>query len=239
MLEANSRVIQSNQDGLHENLDAIVKKHLAQPFNKPFHDATLAAFYELRERVQQLGKPVIFDSCCGVGESSANLALRHPEALVVGMDKSAYRLNKHDDNYDKGADNLVLLRVDLNDLWRLAVADGWQLSHHYLLYPNPWPKSSHIKRRWHGAPVFPYLLMLGGKLEMRSNWPIYLQEFARALEIAGIDSQFAQLEFDGTDLTPFERKYRLSEQPLYQLTADLRGVELPWRSELVLPEPKG
>ncbi|USD36986.1 MULTISPECIES: tRNA (guanosine(46)-N(7))-methyltransferase TrmB [Ferrimonas] len=234
MTIANSRAIESNQQGLHQRLDDTVLKHLATPFNKPFHDATLETFYRLKQWIEADGRPLIFDSCCGVGESSANLARRHPEAVLIGMDKSAHRLDKHE-NYRQQADNYLLARVDLNDLWRLAVADGWQLSHHYLLYPNPWPKSSHLKRRWHGAAAFPYLLMLGGQLEMRSNWPVYLQEFARALTLAGVPSQLAPLSPSGDDLTPFERKYRLSGQPLYQLQADLSGFTLPWQAGLSLP----
>ncbi|TKB51481.1 SAM-dependent methyltransferase [Ferrimonas sediminicola] len=234
MYDANSRSILSNQPGVHERLPALVRKHLAGPFRKPFHDATLETFYRIRAWIRADGRPLIFDSCCGVGESTANLAGRHPGSLVIGMDKSAHRLGKHE-GYRQEADNYLLARVDLNDFWRLAAADGWRLSHHYLLYPNPWPKSAHLQRRWHGAAVFPYLLMLGGDLEMRSNWPLYLQEFAQALSLAGIAAQVGPLALDGEDLTPFERKYRLSGQPLYRLTADLKEFTLPWQQSLHLP----
>ncbi|WP_417349518.1 tRNA (guanine(46)-N(7))-methyltransferase TrmB [Ferrimonas sp.] len=234
MHDANSRTIVSNQSGVHDRLDSLVQKHLARPFQKPFHDATLETFYRIREWIRADGRPLIFDSCCGVGESTANLARRHPEAVVIGMDKSAHRLGKHE-GYRQEADNYLLARVDLNDFWRLAVADNWRLSHHYLLYPNPWPKSAHLQRRWHGAAVFPYLLMLGGKLEMRSNWRLYLQEFAQGLAIAGIEAKVNTLGFDGEDLTPFERKYRLSGQPLHQLRADLKEFSLPWQQSLLLP----
>ena len=57
------------------------------------------------------------------------------------------------------------------------------------LYPNPWPKKKHLGRRWHGAPVFPALVKLGGELEMRSNWQTYLDEFALALACLQIPAQ--------------------------------------------------
>lgn len=45
------------------------------------------------------------------------------------------------------------------------------------------PKIGHLSRRWHGHPVFPAMLELGGVLECRSNWKIYvLNEFCFAVE---------------------------------------------------------
>ena len=82
--------------------------------------------------------------------------------------------------------NLILMRADLNDFYRLAADAGWRLARHFILYPNPWPKSVHLKRRWHGAPVFPYMLRLGGVMELRSNWKLYLGGVCRrACDIAG------------------------------------------------------
>ncbi|WP_372883235.1 tRNA (guanosine(46)-N(7))-methyltransferase TrmB [Psychromonas sp.] len=213
----NSRVIISNQQGLHEQLDEIVLKHLTHPFRKPYQQHTLDAFKDCEKWVEQQGKPIIFDSCCGVGESTYHLAQQHPEAIVLGMDKSADRLSRHPQSV---ADNYRLLQVNLNDFWRLAVEAGWQLSHHYLLYPNPWPKAKHLQRRWHGSAVFPAILQLGGQFELRSNWFTYVQEFARALELAGQSCDVAEYQ-STTAITPFERKYWASGQKSLRLTADL------------------
>jgi tRNA G46 methylase TrmB len=187
MTDANSRSIVSNQPGLHEKLDEIVLKHLSAEFKKPIAEHTQAAFDQVNEKVQAFNGPIILDSCCGVGESTANLAKRHPDALVIGIDKSSHRLDKHDIEYKQtDAGQYILVQADLNDFWRLAVAANWQPSHHYLLYPNPWPKAKHLQRRWHGAAIFPYIVKLGGRLELRSNWDIYVKEFARSLELAGM-----------------------------------------------------
>ncbi|WP_019616456.1 tRNA (guanine(46)-N(7))-methyltransferase TrmB [Psychromonas ossibalaenae] len=215
----NSRVISSNQEGLHEQLDEVVLKHLKHAFRKPYQEHTLAAFKECEKWVEQQGKAIIFDSCCGVGESTYHLAKKHPEAIVLGMDKSADRLSKHPQSI---ADNYRLLQVNLNDFWRLAVEAEWQLSHHYLLYPNPWPKAKHLQRRWHGSAVFPSILQLGGELELRSNWFTYIHEFERALELAGQQSK-VELYTSEQAITPFERKYWASGQKSLRLTAGLKG----------------
>ena len=218
-----SRVITSNQVGLHEKLDEVVLKHLQHDFKKPYQTHTLTAFKEIEKWVEQQGKPIIFDSCCGVGESTSHIAKAHPEAIVLGMDKSADRLSKHPVDAvgeTEALDNYRLLQVNLNDFWRLAVDANWQLSHHYLLYPNPWPKSKHLQRRWHGSAVFPAFLQLGGKLDLRSNWFTYVEEFQRALALANINSQ-ADVYSHEQAITPFERKYWKSGQESLRLTCDL------------------
>lgn len=213
----NSRRIVSNQEGLHEQLDELVLKHLKHAFRKPYQQHTVDAFKKCETWVEQQGKPIIFDSCCGVGESTFHIAKNHPEAIVLGLDKSADRLAKHPQSI---TDNYRLLQVNLNDFWRLAVEAGWRLSHHYLLYPNPWPKAKHLQRRWHGSAVFPSILQLGGELELRSNWFTYVHEFARALELAGQSCQVEEYRSEQA-ITPFERKYWASEQKSLRLTASL------------------
>ncbi|WP_462157265.1 tRNA (guanine(46)-N(7))-methyltransferase TrmB [Pseudoalteromonas sp. GB56] len=221
MSEANSRSIVSNQPSLHDKLDEVVNKHLQAEFKKPIAAHTQAAFDEVNEKVNAFAGPIILDSCCGVGESTANLAKLHPEALVIGIDKSAHRLDKHDVQYRQDEDaHYMLVQADLNDFWRLAVQAKWQPTHHYLLYPNPWPKAKHLQRRWHGAAVFPSIVQLGGKLELRSNWDIYVREFARALQLAGHPTQVSEYASD-IAITPFERKYWASGQQSYRLVVDL------------------
>ncbi|QTL36005.1 tRNA (guanine(46)-N(7))-methyltransferase TrmB [Pseudoalteromonas viridis] len=221
MSDANSRSITSNQAGLHEKLDEVVQKHLSTPFKKPIAAHTQQAFEQVNEKVKAFDGPIILDSCCGVGESTANLAKLHPDALVIGIDKSEHRLEKHDIEYKQTeSGQYILVQADLNDFWRLACEANWQPTHHYLLYPNPWPKAKHLQRRWHGAAVFPYIVELGGRLELRSNWSIYVEEFARSLELAGKKAQVSAYESD-TAMTPFERKYWASGQQSTRLIAQL------------------
>lgn len=213
----NSRIIVSNQQGLNEQLDEVVLKHLKHAFRKPYQKHTLDAFKSCEKWVEQQGKPIIFDSCCGVGESTYHLAKKHPDAIILGLDKSADRLGKHPQLV---TDNYRLEQVNLNDFWRLAVEAGWELTHHYLLYPNPWPKAKHLQRRWHGSAVFPAILQLGGTLELRSNWFTYIHEFARALELASQSCHVDEYQSESA-ITPFERKYWASGQKSLRLLSEL------------------
>lgn len=78
--------------------------------------------------------------------------------------------------------NLLLLRADLVDLWILASRENaWDVREHFILYPNPYPKRSQLRARWHGHSVFPVLLGLGGNITLRSNWEAYLHEVCHAV----------------------------------------------------------
>ena len=220
-MHANSRVPTSAQQGIHEQLARLLERHRGAPFRKPYADYNRAAFeasLARRER-EAANAPLILDSCCGVGESSIALARAFPDHYVIGVDQSEVRLGRFD--VATLPPNLDLVRADLVDYWRLMRDAGVRLSRHYLLYPNPWPKIGHLSRRWHGHPVFPATLELGGRLECRSNWNIYVDEFCLAVTtLTGCPMESE--EFDAAQpLTPFERKYRDSGHRLYRAVVDL------------------
>ncbi|PTD95254.1 tRNA (guanine(46)-N(7))-methyltransferase TrmB [Pseudothauera lacus] len=221
MSYANSSIPTSAQQGVHEHLARLVERHLQHPFRKPCTDYNRAACAQALEGWDGHA-PLILDAGCGVGHSTIQLARAHPDHWVIGVDQSADRLNRRKPYPDALMPrNMVFVRADLVDFWRLLDERGVRLARHYLLYPNPWPKIGHLARRWHAHPVFPWLLRLGGVLECRSNWQVYIEELALALRIAsGREVGWERFEAE-VALTPFERKYRDSGQPLYRLRWDV------------------
>ncbi len=224
MSQQRSRLIESAQIGPHEDLSRLVARHLTQPFRKPFTDYNRAAFQQSLAGWDQRS-PLILDTGCGVGLSTLHLAREFPDHYVIGIDQSEDRLtrNKSQNWPYPWPDNLVWVRADLVDYWRLWSEARLPLARHYLLYPNPWPKIGHLARRWHGHAVFPTLLSLGGILECRSNWSLYVEEFAAATrQVTGRTMQIQTLEASDP-ITPFERKYRDSGHTLWQGVVDLTG----------------
>ena len=223
-MQANSRVPTSAQSGVHEHLLSLLERHRASPFRKPYADYNRAAFeasLERRERVAS-GAPLILDSCCGVGESSLALARAFPDYYVIGVDQSASRLARQTGSKSGGLpDNLDLVRADLVDYWRLLRDADIRLARHYLLYPNPWPKIGHLSRRWHGHSVFPAMVQLGGVLECRSNWRIYIEEFCAALNCLAGKAAVCESYAPECALTPFERKYLDSGHSLFRVVTEL------------------
>lgn len=226
---ANSRVPTSAQSGIHTHLAALLDRHVASPFRKPYADYNRRAFAASIERYERVAcsAPLILDSCCGVGESSIALATAFPDHYVIGVDQSASRLNRNvigTNGAKRTAQlppNLDLVRADLVDYWRLLHDVGIHPERHYLLYPNPWPKIGHLSRRWHGHPVFPTLLNLGGLMECRSNWHIYIEEFCFAVERLTQRSTVCQSYTPDEALTPFERKYLDSGHALFRTVVQL------------------
>jgi len=216
---ANSREVNSVQSGPHDKLAELVLRHRDHSFRKPYAPWNSEAF-EAAMQVWGGKLPLILDSGCGVGWSSLQLARQYPDHFVIGVDQSEDRLQRGKPG--EMPENLLFVRADVVDFWRLLVEAEVTLARHYILYPNPWPKIGHLARRWHGHPVFPAVPALGGVLECRSNWRVYVEELAQALQLlCGKTGTVEEWVVSGEPLTAFERKYRDSGQPLYRLVVDL------------------
>lgn len=217
---ANSTPISSAQTGIHERLPSVVARHAAAEFRKPFMPYNRAAFDASMAAWRTAGElPLIIDAGCGVGLSTLHLARRFPGHFVIGVDQSAHRLARNTQWPGVLPTNFVRVRADLVDYWRLLHASGVQPARHYILYPNPWPKIGQLGRRWHGHAVFPTIVALGGELECRSNWGIYIEEFAAALGLLGVPSATVERHTPELAITPFEQKYIASGHALWRCRA--------------------
>ena len=149
---------------------------------------------------------IVLDSGCGTGRSTRLLAEIYPQHFVLGIDRSIARLRRSQNNQRNGDDdndydnnqvyvhpvapNACLIRAELVDFWRCCLdhdTSFWTklISHHYLLYPNPYPTVQRLTLRWYAHPSFPLLLQLNAQhLIIRSSWEGYLKEFSMAVEIA-------------------------------------------------------
>jgi tRNA G46 methylase TrmB len=198
--------------GVHKNLVDITEKHfdtcsrwqsehtVSQYTIEAFKAAKhfVEVFHANRSESIDNGLPLILDSGCGTGRSSALLAGLHPELPVIGLDRSAARISKSDHwlrgNHSAGGannvaltaeptsplPNLLLLRCDVIDFWLLAATPltcppklsprCWDVKLHTILYPNPYPKPKHFGRRWHGHPVFPLLLQVMKSKKIRTSY---------------------------------------------------------------------
>lgn len=214
-MQGNSSPVISNQAGVYERLEEVVRKHANSEFKRPIAAHALQA-WKLFEQRWDGRQGVVLDSGCGTAQSTSLLAQQYPDCLVVGVDRSLARLEKT----QSLAENVLLLRTNLEDFWRLLATHNVQLKAHYLLYPNPYPKASRFRYRWHGSPVFSTLLELSALLVLRSNWPLYLTEFETAVKVLkpSVLSEGVQvLPQQGIPLTAFEDKYQRSQQAIYQL----------------------
>lgn len=217
-----AKPVSSSQETLHHKLQETVIKHCSTIYRKPIAKHSQRAFDFAQEYWLTMGRPdIVLDSACGTAESTRQLAKRHSDCLVIGLDQSEQRLANS--RNAQLPDNLLLLRCDCVDFWRLVDNEGLTIGWHYLFYPNPYPKAEHLKRRWHGHPVFFHLLQISERLELRTNWRLYAQEFYAALDIVGYGQIKIQEYFPENAQTAFERKYQISQHRLWQVLASQGG----------------
>lgn len=242
-MKGNSRSVSTNQPGTHEKLPELVERYLNSSTQKPIQKHTENALQMVVEWLKNFDKPsIILDSCCGIGESTWRLAKQHPESVVIGVDKSFARVQKHGQQpeyreYDQqehnplnkqpddhesflAKDNYCVVRADVIDFWRLIQPLGWDIQKHFIFYPNPYPKSAQLQRRWHASPSFKDILNIGGEITVRSNWKIYIDEFSIALKVANKSPVTVNVK-QTEPFTPFERKYWNSGQQSWQVICQL------------------
>jgi tRNA (guanine-N7-)-methyltransferase len=220
-MSGNSRFISSAQTGVHPDLEKLVRRHMAHPFQKPIADYNREAFaLALAARAQwQSDAPLILDAGCGVGWSTQRIAETYPDHFVFGVDQSVDRISRGKPLPMPA--NAKLIRADLVDFWRLLAGNGIRLARHYNLYPNPWPKIGHLARRWQGHAVLPVWLALGGEVECRSNWQIYIEEMAFALSLLTGTQVASEPWQTDNPMTPFEKKYQESGHELWRCRVSL------------------
>jgi tRNA G46 methylase TrmB len=241
--------------------------------NNVFKNHTILAYEEATKFVDNFYKDsnkekvIILDSGCGKGMSTLKLAMKFPNFPIIGIDKSIVRLSSNkifnkinDVNNDVNSDNdvysdnkindklsynnVILIQAELSDFFLLAATkSNWIVKHHYILYPNPFPKYKHLKRRFH--PSFLALLSLGGDLIVRSNWVIYLEEMEDSIKsienklfIPTINNNYSteiynSIDDDSGSMSHFEMKYDKSDTKVYQLKVHLGKTDLNTRLKIL------
>lgn len=214
----------SNQLTTHKNLTPTVKKHINCAYKKPTALHNEKEFKKILSNIAN--SKFIIDTGCGTGLSTEYLAELNPKYHILGLDKSTNRLSKA----SSSSKNLSFHRIDLIDFFLLADKNNLKSEITYFLYPNPWPKSEHLKRRWHAHPIFPKILNCSKQIVLRTDWKIYLDEFKDALKIHEYELQKSeQLSLNQSDLnngsldqgiSRFEQKFIKQKRNLYELIAN-------------------
>ena len=127
---------------MNDELINYVRKHLTNTWKKPKPKLNSEPIELLERHLALPYRGLVIDSFCGTGESTKILSKEHPEFLVLGIDKSSYGLNKHKKSASK---NYLLINEHCENIWEYLIKRGLKVDFHYIFYPNPWPKSKHLK----------------------------------------------------------------------------------------------
>lgn len=119
---------------------------------------------ELRERYKDVLPELrggLLEIGCGHGHWLTAYAEQHPEQFCVGVDLINRRIQKSTTKADKRAlHNIRFIKAEAIE-WLEVVPDGIGIDRVMVLFPDPWPKKRHHRRRLIQAE---FLQLLAGKM---------------------------------------------------------------------------
>lgn len=181
-------------------------------------------------------RPVEVEIGCGKGLFLVTAAAAHPERSWFGIERSSEHLRRAIDRVLKaGLTNVRFAKVlaeDLLGVWAPAAS----VEGIHILYPDPWPKKRHHRRRLLGEEKGPAtlagaarVLVPGGRLSVATDHADYAAVIAA---VVGRCPAFvreetfhsrALLPHPDDPITEFERKYRREGRACHCFTWRLAG----------------
>jgi tRNA (guanine-N7-)-methyltransferase len=130
------------------------------------------------------GRPVVLEIGPGMGESTVALAQSRPDLGVLAVDVHTPGLGQMvHEAHERSLRNLRVARGDAVDLVS-QMLDAGSLAGVYILFPDPWPKARHRKRRLI-QPAFVSLLagrlVRGGFVHCATDWAPYAAQMLAVL----------------------------------------------------------
>jgi tRNA (guanine-N7-)-methyltransferase len=171
--------------------------------------------------------PVDVEIGSGKGRFLLELAAMRPERDILAVERAGkYHRLCCERAAKRGIANVRLLRTSAEDLlFRLLPPES--VENFYILFPDPWPKKRHHKRRLIKADVVAALhraLVPGGRLLVKTDHPGYAEVISEVLAgAAGFAALDPSAAFDGLPLTGFEHKYRVEGRPIHPYALEKSG----------------
>jgi tRNA (guanine-N7-)-methyltransferase len=167
--------------------------------------------------------PLHVDLGCGGGAFLFALAQQHPEKNFLGIERLSGRVEKASRKAGPSRtgtkiDNMRVLNVETSYAVRYLLPER-SVETFYLLFPDPWPKRRHRRRRI----VTPdFLNSIHAALEENGVLRIatdQLDYFEQIAQLGRADFRFAVVDVEDVDLpvTKFERKFQAQGAPIYRL----------------------
>jgi tRNA (guanine-N7-)-methyltransferase len=168
--------------------------------------------------------PIICEIGSGKGRFLINSAAANPELNYLGIERAVkyYRLIRQRAER-QGLNNIRLLNSDAAHFVRTYVPP-LSVEAYYILFPDPWPKKRHRKRRLINAEFIAHLLptlVSGGLIYYKTDFEDY---FEQMLNVSRARADLEELQCctiapDETEPeaadTSFERKYLMQGRSIY------------------------
>ena len=214
MRKSSARIL-TNQTGPHPKLKQSPVGASTYMACYPVSLNVLEICQKIKKEQDKSDWSLLLDSGCGTGDSTINIAKSYPDYLVIGIDKSSKRLNQAQQKIK--SENVRFITANLVEFWIGLKLVNASIAANFILYPNPWPKQKHLKKRWHAHPVMPLLPVISKYIELRTNWRIYAEEFCNSLtKLTGAVMTVEKIN-PHNPISAFEQKYFESNHDLFRL----------------------
>ena len=163
--------------------------------------------------------PVHVEIGSGKGRFLLQLAAENPDLSLLAVERAAkYHRMVCDKAARRGLSHVRLLRTTAEDLLFRLLAP-MSVDALYVLFPDPWPKKRHHKRRLFKTEVTEAMvrcLKPGAPLLIKSDHPGYAEVIESVLEqTSGLTPTDPEEAFSGLPVTGFESKYILEGRKIH------------------------
>lgn len=163
--------------------------------------------------------PVDVEIGSGKGKFLLELAPSQAERDFLAVERAGkYHRLCCDRAAKRGIVNVRLVRTTAEDLlFRLLVKES--VERIFVLFPDPWPKKRHHKRRLIKVDVVAAMnavLIPGGRLLVKTDHEGYAEVISEVLQgAAGFVALDPEEAYAGLPVTGFEQKYRQQGRPIF------------------------
>lgn len=166
-------------------------------------------------------EPLYFEIGSGHGDFIEKKAKEDPDGYYIGIENVPYfALSGAKKLQKSGLTNALMLNQNANDLLEQVFPDE-SLDKIYILYPDPWPKNRHEKRRLIREATYQryhHVLKPGGEIEIWTDSEKWVTLSLPFLKQMPGSIQQEDVADDTRDLrTLFERKAKSKGHPIFHI----------------------
>lgn len=171
-----------------------------------------------KEEIFETNRPLEIDLGCGDGSFLVAMASHYPERNFLGVERLLGRVRKVIRKAEKNSLlNLKVLRLELSYTIEWLLPDDCANRMH-LLFPDPWPKKKHHKRRMVNKSFCESLVRIlkeDGEFLFKTDHPDYFEESMLALENFDLLEQLSWNTDDFYPVTDFEKIWTKEGKKIY------------------------
>ena len=171
-----------------------------------------------KEEIFETNRPLEIDLGCGDGSFLVAMASHYQERNFLGVERLLGRVRKVIRKAEKNSLlNLKVLRLELLYTIEWLLPDDCANRMH-LLFPDPWPKKKHHKRRMVNKSFCESLVRIlkeDGEFLFKTDHPDYFEESMRALENFDLLEQLSWNTDDFYPVTDFEKIWTKEGKRIY------------------------